>query len=940
MASRRDPETGPAGFTLRPFVRALGVDLRAGETRLAILLFLGFFFSLTFQYVAKTVRQASFLDAFGAERLPWVYLLVPVVSFPALKVYEALLARYRPAQVLGLTATGSAASLVAFWWLFGLSEPWVPFAFYLWITVAIGLNLSLVWSVAGVVLDPRQAKRLFGFLGAGAILGGIAGGQVARLVSAAAGVRATLLAAAALLALAAASAFLADGGGETEDGERKASGKERVAAGLREVWDSRFLRRVSAVLMLSMIAAQVVDLQFNWVVERATSGLADRTAFFGNFYSVMGVAAAVFQILWTSRIHRSLGVGFALRVLPTSLLAGTAALVLAASFWPAALLFAGLALKVGENGLRYSLDQSTRELLFVPVAEDLRVRAKAVIDVLLQRGGKGLAALLLLPVALGWASPVQAGWLNLGILSIWLLLLPGLYREYVRAFHGRLDSRREQEATPIDFSDAATLEILVESLGSADPRQVLHSLDLLASHGKGRLVPPLLLYHDDPEVRRRTLSILASARRADALPLIEKRLSDEHVEVQAAAIRVLAHLRHEAVGELMRPRLADPDPAIRAAAIVCLAGEDGEVPEAAKRSLADMLLDAEPKVRIEAARCLGALAEPTFQSELMRLLYDRDWRVVAEAIGAVRRRIVRDGWTPIYIPTLISLLRNRRLKHTVREALVAFGEPVLPSLLHFLNDTDEHMWVRRALPKTIALLGTRDGPVSLLENLGHQQDPFLRRKTVEALVTAREDVTGPGHATQVSVQIHEELGRYCRRLEEVEALSGGGEPTALLGQLLHERACEHLDNVFGLLSLSMPPEHVAAVRRGLASKRAVERGSALEFLDNCLDAGMRRTVMGVLDQPTEADALVHGRELLGVARTTRPDVLERCLEPAAEQDADWTFLAVAALFAVGRSGDTAMLERVRELTSAEDAFVGETATWVAGQLQSSFREVR
>ncbi|MCP4200789.1 MAG: hypothetical protein GY769_02495 [bacterium] len=944
--SVQDSESAGArrGSVLVALLRATGVDMRPGEFRVAGLLFFGFFFSLIFQYAGKTVRQASFLETFGAEMLPWVYLLVPLVSYPGLRLYEALVRRYAPTRVLALTCLGTALVLCVFWWLFGFGLAWVPFVFYLWVTVAIGLNLSLVWAVASVVLDPRQAKRLFGFLGAGALVGGIAGGQVARLVSISFGVRATLLAAAAALIVAAVCSVAS---GHRVKIAPVSSGREDTVAaadGIDEVRRSPLLRHVGGVVILSMIAAQIVDLQFNWVVEQATSGLSNRAAFFGNFYSVMGVAAAIFQIFWTARIHRSLGVGFALRVLPTSLIAGTAMLVLAAAFWPVALLFAGLALKVGENGIRYSLDQSTRELLFVPVPHGARMRAKAVIDVLLQRGAKGLAALLLLPVALGWLSPVRAGWLNLAILGLWLLLLPGLYREYVQAFRRRLRERPPDGVMPIDFSDAATLEILVESLGSQDPRQVLHSLDLLASHGRARLVPPLLVYHDDAEVRERTLQILAKARRSDALPLIERRLGDEHPDVRATAIRVLADLQHGDIGELMRPRLHDSDPAIRAAAIACLASATtDEVPAGAAESLFDLLSDAEPEARIHGARCLGAITEPKFREQLVQLLYDSDWRVVSEAIGSVRRRVLRDGWSPIYLPTLISLLRNRRLKHSVREALVVFGEEVLPSLVHFLNDPDEQVWVRRALPNTIAQLDCGEAPHELLSNLTRQRDPFLRRKMIEALCAVKDGVTGEPPSELIGEQIRVETRRYFKRMAELTALSGGSpapRPTELLEELLESRAESHLYNIFGLLSLLFPSDHIWAAYRSLGLGESRSRGHALEYLDNTLEGGMRRDVMAVLDGRSVSARLDDVGLRLGVRETSKSEVLGRCLEPDDPEDADWSFFTVAALLAVHNGAGGSGTREVEALTHNKNGFVAETANWVVSRTRSRAGEVR
>ena len=84
-------------------------------------------------------------------------------------------------------------TLIGFYRLFGLSGRWVPVVFYVWSTVAFGIAVSQLWSYAGQVFNPRQARRLFAFVGAGGLLGAIPGGLLARAVSVRAGTYATLL---------------------------------------------------------------------------------------------------------------------------------------------------------------------------------------------------------------------------------------------------------------------------------------------------------------------------------------------------------------------------------------------------------------------------------------------------------------------------------------------------------------------------------------------------------------------------------------------------------------------------------------------------------------------------------------------------------------------------------------------------------------------------
>ena len=56
----------------------------------------------------------------------------------------------------------------------------------------------------------------------------------------------------------------------------------------------------------------------------------------------------------------------------------------------------------------------------------------------------------------------------------------------------------------------------------------------------------------------------------------------------------------------------------------------------------------------------------------------------------------------LFVPTLVGLMRNRRLKEPARKVLVGYGEAVVPTLAYFLGDNEEDIWVRRHVPATLA----------------------------------------------------------------------------------------------------------------------------------------------------------------------------------------------------------------------------------------------
>src|SRR6185503_2141887 len=104
-------------------------------------------------------------------------------------------------SVIPVTQAGAAGLLVVFWLLFKTGENWVSVAFYLLGLILGTLLISQFWTLANDIYNPRQAKRLFGFIGGGASLGGAMGAALTSLAVEEVGTNNLLLVSAAILAV-------------------------------------------------------------------------------------------------------------------------------------------------------------------------------------------------------------------------------------------------------------------------------------------------------------------------------------------------------------------------------------------------------------------------------------------------------------------------------------------------------------------------------------------------------------------------------------------------------------------------------------------------------------------------------------------------------------------------------------------------------------------
>jgi AAA family ATP:ADP antiporter len=906
------------------------VQFREGEAATAWMMFAYSFLAMTAYNILKPISKSKFIASFGADNLPYIQLIAGSLIGVLMLLYSWGVAKLPRKSIIPVTLCGLLGLVVMFWFLFRLQAQWVDAAFFLFGLILGILLISQFWTLANSVYDPRQARRLFGFIGGGASLGGAFGSGITLWTVENLGIANLLLVSAAGIGICVVMVMLVirrqpmtNGDAVLPEAERGVGPGEAV----RLLKESRHLQIISMVIAFAAIGAAVIDQQLNMAAAASKGTDTGLTAFLAEVTFYLSLVSLVVQVGLTSHIHRSLGLAFALLVLPVGL--GTTAIAILAT---GALWAPGVA-KVLDSSLRYSLDKTTREVLFLPLQPDLKLRAKAFVDVTVDRMGKAtgnlLALVLIKPWGLGldW---VRVSYASLAMMAIWIVMALIARREYLSSFRRSLQARQiEPDAVRIDVADPATISTLVAELASPNEAAVLYAIDMLEKLGKRELVTPLLLHHDAPRVRARALGAVSATMPGGPGPWqpgVRALLSDPEPAVRAAAVRAQAEIGDEDLSTLLHRHLADADPRVAVTAAVQLADTGrADDAKAAEDLLSRLIADVGPAGvtgRRETADGLRRIANPAFRSLLVPLIHDRDVDVARQAIASARAIGPSDA---IFVPALVSRLGHRILKRTARETLVSYGADIVPVLAHLLADPHEQPWVRRHIPATLARIPVQASVDALLAVL-EDPDGFMRFKIVSAIDTLRRRhpqlVVRP---EAIEHLVFRETARYYTYLTLRHNLlegDGAGRDTLVL-RALEDKLARTLDRLYSELGLLYPWKDVATARQSLQEGDAHERANALEFLDTLLLGAVRKRVMPILDEMPMADKVRHANSVL----KTRPRDLDDTLAQLVHDEDP--VLAASAIGMVARrhidslNGD---LEFIMSRGSA-DRLVLDAANW-------------
>jgi AAA family ATP:ADP antiporter len=701
-------------------------------------------------------------------------------------------------------------------------------------------TITQFWIFVNDIFRPRETKRQVGFLVSGGLLGGIAGSLIARYRPFHLPAENLVLVGSVLLVLCIGIVLLVHRISRREpreDERAAASKKEKVGftQSLALLRKSRYLLLLSGLILSAIIVSNLVDFQFKSAAAIAVPDRDDRTSFLATFYLVVLIVSYLFTVLLTSRILKNFGMRIGLLILPFLLLICS----LTIFFIPAAgMIYWAVTIKGVDKTLSHSLSQSVREVLYIPVPQDIKYRAKVFIDMFLNKFADGLAGLVLVALSafidlsnqdVGLFREVSL--IMIVFIAIWIWFGFRVTREYVTIVKNNLHIKwRDADKLITEKIDVDITKLVFDTLQSRERSSVLYAMNLFDLIKREKLTPELktLISIKGDEIQARSMDSLLDVMGESLFPEMDDSLDTEELDAQVREIMSL-----DVYQELIREKI------------------EKAVHE--KDSRAEVS-------KMEAAKVLGMMGPGIpLVRELKKLLQDESPEVVRYAAGSAGRLKMRE-----FVPLLLDHLGRPATRESAIQALRSYGDTIVGTLKDYLSDPQENVRARQAIPEILAKTGSQKAAdIMILELAKEKAD--LETELIEALHRMRLNGPGirfsPGAVQMKAVSLIKKCYLLILQIHEVR----GDRKKEVLLRDLENTLSRTLKQVFELLGLVYPQEDIIKAYQNIlvGTKKALDY--SVELLDNILKRELKEIILPLIEDTTIEEKARIARKMIKAA---------------------------------------------------------------------------
>ncbi|HEX9973519.1 MAG TPA: Npt1/Npt2 family nucleotide transporter, partial [bacterium] len=528
--------------------------------------------------IIKPVVTSLFLYRFGADRLAYVFILIAIFAAPITMFYSRLLKKIALHTVIIRTLQIVVVFLFIFriFLLFNLAEGWILYIFYVIVAIFAVVASSQFWIFANLIFNAREAKRLFGVIGAGAIAGGIFGGYLTNFFAPVLGSENLIFICIAFLAICIPIIKRlwrehSKSGGENKF-LRQQQSEKMIENPFRLLRSSRHLFFLACLVGIGVLVGKIVEYQFSAVASMNILDEDELTAFFGFWLSNLNIVSLLIQLFLTRRVVGVFGVGASLFFLPIGILFGSIAVLISPALW------AVILIKISDGSLKNSINKAGMELLALPIPHEIKNTAKSFIDVFVDSFATGISGIMLGILAIGFDFSVrQISLFIILLLGLWIYLVFRVRQEYIQTFRMKLIAPKKEDfpEMPLDIEKESVFGGLLKILDGDDEQQILNILRMVKTIKNDSLLPSFkkLISHPSSQVQLEVLRNIYFYKHIDFSDLVKELVFVEDIDVQTEALHYLFQHEEENKIRMLQSYLNHTDYEVRGVALLCAARE-------------------------------------------------------------------------------------------------------------------------------------------------------------------------------------------------------------------------------------------------------------------------------------------------------------------------------------------------------------------------------
>ena len=835
------------------------------------------FLIITVLLIVKPTVNALFLSKLGAEHLPYGYMLVAGVAVFTSYYYNKALRAFSLFRVTIISLIIFSLSFIALAMVlqFDVLNSWVLYVYYLGVSLFAVIATSQFWILANIVFNTREAKRLFDFIGAGAIAGGVFGGYLTSIIVSSFGnVYAILLAALLMLCcipiikkiwslrIIKLNKYIRK--------QRKYYNGTNGESSLKIVAKSEHLTYLALITGIGVLVAKLVDFQFSDFANRAIADADDLASFFGFWFSTFNVVALTLQLFLTNRLLSKLGVSSTLLILPIGVVLASALLLVFPELWVL------IIIKGIDGSLKQSLNKAAVELSIMPIPFQIKNQAKSFIDVAVDSIATGFAGLLLVFVIrkldLG---NIYVTILILALSTIWIVLIFKLRKAYFNSFRLNIQRNLITESTNIKSRNSeTTVDVARSILISDNEADILEMLNRLSQYKITALKSEIidLLKHPSNQIKESVVKQLYIYDKGTAFEEVKTLVHANDAELVNTVLEYIFHHSDLTHNTFFKAYLDHENKYISNAALLCLSKEavnDGNI--AIKYNLVDRIIE-----RIKNVNDSGEnINKGDISSLLITIAYSglsKYYAFIQLALNNTRPYVVKHAIKAAgitvdeqFIEPLLGFLSNKRFRMRAIRALKSYGPQMTQTILKMDKKEDLADDVKRFLPRVIESNNTQSA-VKVLMRLLKSKDIVIRFEAAKSLNKLKSKNENLNFNKRI---FRNEIVRECRfskdtldimasiqdiiKASELESSEKSGSTSEILSArqsiigVLEDQLEMSLKCIFKLLSLVYAEADIKVSYSGLVSDVKEARVNALEFLDNLLQSQLKTQVLPLVE---------------------------------------------------------------------------------------------